>query len=147
MALSTVVNICRKLPSESLSPCMEALPTLCNLLNYEDHQVPIMEFVCIILPLNVSFLIVSNNKNLIPQLVESVATSLIKIVEHACHSSKLLDELCKPELIQQVSHLLTLNGRTTLSQPVYNVRIFSPLACTFLIFYLSLVEDKMDLLC
>ncbi|XP_054815351.1 E3 ubiquitin-protein ligase UPL4 isoform X2 [Prosopis cineraria] len=91
VALSTVVNICKKLTSESLSPCMEALPILCNLLHYEDRQ-----------------------------LVENVATCLIKIVEQAGHSSKLLDELCKHGLIQQVSHILSLNGRTTLSQPIYN---------------------------
>ncbi|XP_028775983.1 E3 ubiquitin-protein ligase UPL4 isoform X3 [Neltuma alba] len=91
VALSTVVNICKKLPSESLSPCMDALPILCNLLRYEDRQ-----------------------------LVENVATCLIKIVEQAGHSSKLLDELCKHGLIQQVSHILSLNGRTTLSQPIYN---------------------------
>ncbi|KAI9086360.1 hypothetical protein K1719_031814 [Acacia pycnantha] len=91
VALSTVVNICKKLPSESLSPCMEALPTLCNLLHYEDRQ-----------------------------LVENVATCLIKIVERAGHSSKLLDELCEHGLIQQVSDILSSNGRTTLSQPIYN---------------------------
>ncbi|KAK4281445.1 hypothetical protein QN277_012938 [Acacia crassicarpa] len=91
VALSTVVNICKKLPSESLSPCMEALPTLCNLLHHEDRQ-----------------------------LVENVATCLIKIVEQAGHSSKLLDELCEHGLIQQVSDILSSNGRTTLSQPIYN---------------------------
>ncbi|KAF7818581.1 E3 ubiquitin-protein ligase UPL4 [Senna tora] len=91
VALSTVVNICKKLPSENPSPCMEALPILCNLLHYEDRQ-----------------------------LVEYVATCLIKIVERAGESSQLLDELCKHGLIQQVTDLLSLNGRTTLSQPIYN---------------------------
>lgn len=39
VALSTVVNICKKLPSECPSPFMEAVPILCNLLQYEDPQV------------------------------------------------------------------------------------------------------------
>ncbi|XP_061351347.1 E3 ubiquitin-protein ligase UPL4 isoform X2 [Gastrolobium bilobum] len=91
VALSTVVNICKKLPSESPSPFMEAVPRLCNLLQYEDRQ-----------------------------LVENVATCLIKIVERVAQSSEMLDELCKHGLIQQVTHLLSLNGRTTLSQLIYN---------------------------
>ncbi|KAI4300230.1 hypothetical protein L6164_033628 [Bauhinia variegata] len=91
VALSTVVNICKKLPSESPSPFMEAVPILCNLLQYEDRQ-----------------------------LVENVATCLIKIVERVGQSSEMLDELCKHGLIQQATHLLSLNGRTTLSQPIYN---------------------------
>ncbi|KAL2323294.1 hypothetical protein Fmac_027673 [Flemingia macrophylla] len=91
VALSTVVNICKKLPSESPSPFMEAVPILCNLLQYEDRQ-----------------------------LVENVATCLIKIVERIAQSSEMLDELCKHGLIQQVTHLLSLNGRTALSQIIYN---------------------------
>ncbi|KAI4349199.1 hypothetical protein L6164_009821 [Bauhinia variegata] len=91
VALSTVVNICKKLPSENPSPYMEAVPILCNLLQYEDRQ-----------------------------LVENVATCLIKIVDRVGQSSEMLDELCKHGLIQQVTHLLSLNGRTTLSQPIYN---------------------------
>lgn len=90
VALSTVVNICKKLPSESPSPFMEAVPTLCNLLQYEDQQ-----------------------------LVESVATCLIKIVERVCHSSEMLDELCKYGLVQQATHLINLNSRTSLCQPIY----------------------------
>lgn len=39
VALSTVVNICKKLSSESPSLFMEAVPILCNLLQYEDRQV------------------------------------------------------------------------------------------------------------
>ncbi|XP_058771102.1 E3 ubiquitin-protein ligase UPL4 [Vicia villosa] len=91
VALSTVVNICKKLPSESPTPFMEAVPILCNLLLYEDRQ-----------------------------LVENVATCLIKIVDRVSHSPELLDELCKHGLIQQVTHLLSINGRATLSQLIYN---------------------------
>ncbi|KAG4383684.1 hypothetical protein GLYMA_13G136900v4 [Glycine max] len=91
VALSTVVNICKKLPSESPSPFMEAVPILCNLLQYEDRQ-----------------------------LVENVATCLIKIVERVVQSSEMLDELCNHGLIPQVTHLLSLNGRTSLSPLIYN---------------------------
>ncbi|CAL5207195.1 unnamed protein product [Lathyrus oleraceus] len=91
VALSTVVNICKKLPSESPTPFMEAVPILCNLLLYEDRQ-----------------------------LVENVATCLIKIVDRVSPSSEMLDELCKHGLIQQVTHLLSINGRASLSQLIYN---------------------------
>ncbi|KAJ8532872.1 hypothetical protein K7X08_015761 [Anisodus acutangulus] len=89
-ALSTVVNICKKLPSGCPSPLMEAVPVLCNILLYEDRQ-----------------------------LVESVATCLIKIVERVCHSSDMLDQICKHGVVQQVTHVIELNGRTTVSQSVY----------------------------
>ncbi|XP_010543365.1 PREDICTED: E3 ubiquitin-protein ligase UPL4 [Tarenaya hassleriana] len=91
VAVSTVVNICRKLPSESPSPFMDAVPILCNLLRYEDRQ-----------------------------LVESVAICLTKIAEQVSQSPAMLDELCRHGLIHQSTHLLNSNSRTTLSQPVYN---------------------------
>ncbi|VFQ94842.1 unnamed protein product [Cuscuta campestris] len=90
VAISTVVNICKKLPSDNPSPFMEAVPILCNLLQYEDKQ-----------------------------LVESVASCLIKIVEQVCHSSEMLEELCNHGLVQQATHLIDLNSRTTLCRPVY----------------------------
>ncbi|PRQ43454.1 putative aminoacyltransferase, E1 ubiquitin-activating enzyme [Rosa chinensis] len=91
VALSTVVNICKKLPSEGPSPFMDAVPTLCNLLQYED-----------------------------PQLVENVAICLIRITERVSQSSEMLDELCKHGLIRQATHFMSLNSRTTLSQPIHN---------------------------
>ncbi|KAF8118925.1 hypothetical protein N665_0002s0226 [Sinapis alba] len=91
VAVSTVVNICRELSSESPSPFMDAVPILCNLLQYEDRQ-----------------------------LVESVAICLTKIADQVSQSPEMLDQLCSHELIHQSIHLLNLNGRTTLSQPVYN---------------------------
>ncbi|OMO73502.1 E3 ubiquitin-protein ligase [Corchorus olitorius] len=91
VALSTVVNICKKLPSEGPAPFVEAVPKLCDLLQHEDQQ-----------------------------LVESVATCLIKIADRFCQSSEMLEELCKHELINQVTHLINLNSRITISQPIYN---------------------------
>ncbi|KAL0709011.1 hypothetical protein Bca4012_015989 [Brassica carinata] len=91
VAVSTVVNICGKLSSESPSPFMDAVPVLCNLLQYEDRQ-----------------------------LVESVAICLTKIADQVSQSPEMLDQLCSHQLIHQSIHLLNLNGRTTLSQPVYN---------------------------
>ncbi|XP_012082279.1 E3 ubiquitin-protein ligase UPL4 isoform X2 [Jatropha curcas] len=91
VALSTVVNICKKLPTESPSPFMEAVPTLCNLLQYEDRQ-----------------------------LVENVVICLMKIAERVSQSSEMLDDLCKHGLINEATHLIHLNSRTTLSQPIYN---------------------------
>ncbi|XP_062117154.1 E3 ubiquitin-protein ligase UPL4 isoform X2 [Humulus lupulus] len=91
VALSTVMNICKKLPSECPSPFMEAVPILCNLLQYEDKQ-----------------------------LVEIVALCLIRITERVRKSSEMLDELCKHGLIQQTTHFINSSSRTTLSLPVYN---------------------------
>ncbi|XP_010423798.1 PREDICTED: E3 ubiquitin-protein ligase UPL4 isoform X1 [Camelina sativa] len=91
VAISTVVNICRKLPSESPSPFMDAVPILCNILQYEDRQ-----------------------------LVENVAICLTKIADQVSESPAMLDQLCRHGLIHQSTHLLNLNSRTTLSQPVYN---------------------------
>ncbi|CAH8269838.1 unnamed protein product [Arabidopsis lyrata] len=91
VAISTVVNICRKLPSEPASPFMDAVPILCNLLQYEDRQ-----------------------------LVENVAICLTKIADQVSESPAMLDQLCRHGLINQSTHLLNLNSRTTLSQPVYN---------------------------
>lgn len=91
VALSTVVNICKRFPSECSSCFMEAVPIFCNLLQYEDRQ-----------------------------LVESVVTCLIKIVDQVSQSSEMLDELCRHGLIQQTTHLINLNGRTTVSQLIYN---------------------------
>ncbi|XVE76239.1 hypothetical protein DITRI_Ditri12bG0156800 [Diplodiscus trichospermus] len=91
VALSTVVNICKKLPSEGPAPFVEAVPKLCDLLQHEDQQ-----------------------------LVESVATCLIKISERMVQSSEMLEELCKHELINQVTRLMNLNSRTTVSQTIYN---------------------------
>ncbi|KAD3337492.1 hypothetical protein E3N88_33012 [Mikania micrantha] len=89
VALSTVVNICEKLPSEGFSPFMDAVPILCQLLQYEDNQ-----------------------------LVEHAATCLIKIAERVQQSSDMLDELSKHGLIQQVTHLIDLNSKITLSHSV-----------------------------
>ncbi|XP_038695808.1 E3 ubiquitin-protein ligase UPL4-like isoform X2 [Tripterygium wilfordii] len=91
VAVSIVVNICKKLPSECPAPFLEAVPVLCNLLKYEDLQ-----------------------------LVENVAVCLIKIAERISHSSEMLDELCKHGLIHQATNLISINGRTALSQPIYN---------------------------
>ncbi|KAJ9559067.1 hypothetical protein OSB04_013681 [Centaurea solstitialis] len=90
VALSTVVNICEKLPSEGSSPFMDAVPILCKLLQYEDNQ-----------------------------LVEHVATCLIKIAARVHQSPDMLDELSKHGLIHQVAHLIDLNSRTTLCHSVH----------------------------
>ncbi|KAK9733430.1 hypothetical protein RND81_04G067600 [Saponaria officinalis] len=89
-ALRTVVNICKKLPSKCPSPVMEAVPLLCNLLQYEDQQ-----------------------------LVELVATCVIKIVDSVKGSPEMLTELYNHGLVDQVTHLINLNSRLTLSQPTY----------------------------
>lgn len=39
VALNTAVNICKELPADCPPSLMEAVPLLCNLLQYEDRQV------------------------------------------------------------------------------------------------------------
>ncbi|KAL3628555.1 E3 ubiquitin-protein ligase upl4 [Castilleja foliolosa] len=90
VALSTVGNICKKLSIEYSSLFMEAVPILCNILQYEDRQ-----------------------------LVESVANCLITIGEQVYNSPSLLDEICNHGLVHQTVHLIGLNSRTTLTQPTY----------------------------
>lgn len=73
----------------------------------------------------------TNLLHVILQLVENVATCLIKIVDSVYQSSELLDELCKHGLIQQVTLLLSSSAQTTLSELTYYVSIF--------FFYLSFI--------
>ncbi|KAL2933844.1 E3 ubiquitin-protein ligase UPL4 [Bienertia sinuspersici] len=89
-ALRTVVNVCKELPSECPPTVMEAVPRLCNLLQYEDQQ-----------------------------LVELVATCLIKVADCVEDSPVRLSELHDHGVINQVIHLLELNSRTALSQSIY----------------------------
>ncbi|XP_047316490.1 E3 ubiquitin-protein ligase UPL4-like [Impatiens glandulifera] len=91
VAVSTVVNICKRLPSESLSSVTEAVPVLCNLLQYDDHQI-----------------------------VENVVTCLIKITERAQKSVDMLNELCEFGVIHQTTHLIGLSCKIALSMPIYS---------------------------
>lgn len=127
VAISTVVNICTKLPSEP-SPFMDAVPILCNLLQYEDRQVRMMLSSSFYPDRNI--LLGNSNSSVIClylQLVENVAICLTQIVDHVSQSPTMLDQLCTHGLIHHSTHLLNLNSRTTLSQPIYNVhKISSP---------------------
>ncbi|KAK8961506.1 E3 ubiquitin-protein ligase UPL4 [Platanthera guangdongensis] len=85
VALSTVANVCKKLPLDCSSLVLEAIPTLCNLLQYEDWK-----------------------------LVETAVTCLIRITDCFSNSIEILDELCKQEAISKSLHLISVDGRTTL---------------------------------
>lgn len=87
VALSTVGNLCKKLPVDCSSLVMEAVPTLCNLLQYEDRKV-----------------------------VETVATCLIRITECFSQSTERLDELCLHGVINRLLDLVAVDGRMSLSQ-------------------------------
>lgn len=89
-ALSVVGNICKKLPSEHHSIFMEAVPRLCDLLQYEDQQ-----------------------------LVELVVMCLIRIVERVKDSPEMLSQLYGYGLIHQAIHLIDLHSRVTLNQSTY----------------------------
>lgn len=113
VALNTAVNICKELPPECPPSLMEAVPLLCNLLQYEDRQ-----------------------------LVENVAICLIKIAKQVYHSSEKLDELCKHGLIHQATHLIDLNSQTTLSSPVQSglIGILVKLASGSIVAFRTLFE-------
>lgn len=113
VALNTAVNICKELPPECPPSLMEAVPLLCNLLQYEDRQ-----------------------------LVENVAICLIKIAKQVCHSSEKLDELCKHGLIHQATHLIDLSSQTTLSAQVQSglIGILVKLASGSIVAFRTLFE-------
>ncbi|KAL5716115.1 HECT-type E3 ubiquitin transferase [Ranunculus cassubicifolius] len=91
--ISVIANICKKLPSEtsSQSLIMEAVPVLCNFLNYEDQK-----------------------------LVEIVCTCLIRIVKKVGRSPEMLDEICKHGLVHQAANLIALDSGNILTQQVHN---------------------------
>ncbi|KAG1337984.1 E3 ubiquitin-protein ligase UPL4 [Cocos nucifera] len=113
VALSTVANICKKLPSDCSSLVMESVPTLCNLLQYEDRK-----------------------------LVETVATCLIRIAESFSHSPELLDELCKHGVIHKSLHLIAVDGRMSPSQSTYTglISLLTKLASSSLVAVRTLFE-------
>ncbi|PKU64336.1 E3 ubiquitin-protein ligase UPL4 [Dendrobium catenatum] len=90
VALSTVANVCKKLPLDCSSLVLEAVPTLCNLLQYEDCK-----------------------------LVETAVTCLMRITSCFSSSTEILDVLCKHGVISKSLHLITVDGRTTLSQSAF----------------------------
>lgn len=126
-----MVNTCKKLPSDCASSIMDALPILCNLLNYEDQQVPALKLLC------------HGNKFsgniynflchlILSQLVESAATCLTRIADQFSQSSDMMEELCKRGLITQATRLIDSSSRITLSQPVHNVCKFVVVGACFL---------------
>lgn len=81
------------------------------------------------------------------QLVENVATCLINIAERVRHSSDRVDELCKHGLIHQATHLIDLNSRTTLCQPVYTVcNPFYPLLLAIRVCLIANIELECECL-
>ncbi|XP_042377997.1 E3 ubiquitin-protein ligase UPL4-like isoform X1 [Zingiber officinale] len=90
-AVSTIANMCKKLPPDCSSSIIESVPTLCALLQNEDTK-----------------------------LVETVAICLARIADSIGSSSNLLDELCKLGLIQKSLELITNDGHRTLSRVTYS---------------------------
>ncbi|XP_057535729.1 E3 ubiquitin-protein ligase UPL4 isoform X2 [Amaranthus tricolor] len=89
-AIRIIVNLCKELRCDSSSPFMEAVPILCNLLQHEDRQ-----------------------------LVELVATCLIKVGDCVKDSSALLSELYGHGVVNHVTRLIDVNSRISLSQSTY----------------------------
>ncbi|KAF9680312.1 hypothetical protein SADUNF_Sadunf06G0108100 [Salix dunnii] len=111
---NAIPAICQRLMAieyvDVAEQCLQALEKISR-----DQPLPCLQAGAIMAVLNfVGFFSTS------VQLVENVAICLIKIAERVSQSSEMLDELCKHGLIDQATHLVQLNSRTTLSKPVYN---------------------------
>nr|CAD1817569.1 unnamed protein product [Ananas comosus var. bracteatus] len=113
VAVSIVAIVCKKLPLDSSSLVMDNVPTLCNLLQCEDIK-----------------------------LVETVATCLVRIVDSFCSSPELLDELCQHGIVQKCVHLITVDGRTILSQTTCSslIGLLTKLASSSLVAVKTLFE-------
>ncbi|XP_020579574.1 E3 ubiquitin-protein ligase UPL4 [Phalaenopsis equestris] len=113
VALSTVANVCKKLPLDCSSLVLEAVPIICNILQYEDYK-----------------------------LVETAVTCLIRITNSFSNSTEILDVLCKHGMIGKSLHLITVDGRTTLSQPVFVglIGLLTNMATTSLVAVRTLLE-------
>ncbi|KAL5721492.1 HECT-type E3 ubiquitin transferase [Ranunculus cassubicifolius] len=113
VAVSTVANICKRLPKNLASSYMDAVPILCNLLQYDNQK-----------------------------LVENVASCLIRIVERVKHSSDMLEEVCKHGLIHQATHVIAMNSQSPLTQSVYTglIGMFSTLASGSVVAVKTLLE-------
>uniref|UniRef100_A0A1D1YN22 HECT-type E3 ubiquitin transferase n=1 Tax=Anthurium amnicola TaxID=1678845 RepID=A0A1D1YN22_9ARAE len=111
-ALSTIVNVCKKLPSDCSSFLLEAIPTLCNLLNYDDEKI-----------------------------VETAAACLKKISENLS-GSEFLDDMCKHGLVNQCANLIASSGRPPVSQATYHdlIRLLTRLASGSLVAFKALLE-------
>lgn len=90
VAVSTVANICEELSLDCSSFVMTSVPTLCNLLQYEDSK-----------------------------LVDIVASCLIMIVDCFSSSSELMDEICSYGVINKILPLIVRDGPISLSQTTY----------------------------
>ncbi|RZC76532.1 hypothetical protein C5167_000633 [Papaver somniferum] len=101
VATSTVANVCKKLSSDASSHFMDAVPALCNLLQYED-----------------------------PKLVANVVTCLSRITETVSNSPIMVDQLCEHRLIQSVIPLIAMGSQTSFNQSIYShlIGILSRLA-------------------
>lgn len=117
IALSTVTNACENVPEDCFSIVMDAVPTLCNLLDYQDRK-----------------------------LVESTAMCLMRIVENFGHSSELLDELCKHGVVKQSVKLISAHSPMALSETTYigMIELLVRLANRSLLSIRSLYESNIN---
>ncbi|XP_026416455.1 E3 ubiquitin-protein ligase UPL4-like [Papaver somniferum] len=92
VAISTVINVCKKLSSDTWPLFMDAVPVLCNLLQYEDQK-----------------------------LVANVVTCLLRITETVSNSLKMVDQICEHRLIQQVIPLISSGKETSFNQSIYGL--------------------------
>ncbi|MQM13235.1 hypothetical protein Taro_046161 [Colocasia esculenta] len=115
VALSTVASMCKKFPSDCSSLVLEAIPTLCNLLHYDDGKI-----------------------------VETAAICLKRISENLGSSSDLLDDMCKHGLVKECASLIASasHGRSSLGQETYVdlIRLLSRLASGSLVAFRALLE-------
>ncbi|XP_031485400.1 E3 ubiquitin-protein ligase UPL4 [Nymphaea colorata] len=102
VALSAVATICKRLPSDSFSSIKDAVPILSNLLHNEDQKI-----------------------------VESAVTCLVNIIRCFSSSNDMLDELCKPGLLQQATDAISINSQMVLNRQAFTglIGMLSMVAC------------------
>lgn len=110
-ALSTVSNICKKLPLDSASLVLDSVPTLCNLLQYDDRK-----------------------------LVETVATCLVRITDSFSKTPVLLDELCNHGVIGRVLVLIDARNSLSQTSYTGLIGMLTKLAARSLVAVRTLFE-------
>ncbi|CAA7389475.1 unnamed protein product [Spirodela intermedia] len=113
VAVSTVANVCEKLPTDCSSFLMEAIPALCNLLHYDDSKI-----------------------------VETSVVCLNRISANFLDCPESLDDMCKHDLINHCVRLISSCCQPSVSQTmsIDLMRILTRLASGSLLAFKELFQ-------
>ncbi|CAA6654807.1 unnamed protein product [Spirodela intermedia] len=113
VAVSTVANVCEKLPTDCSSFLMESIPALCNLLHYDDSKI-----------------------------VETSVVCLNRISANFLDCPESLDDMCKHDLINHCVRLISSCCQPSVSQTmsIDLMRILTRLASGSLLAFKELFQ-------